>query len=525
MRSPLFDILQAALALAKRSLNTNQPSIDELLDEGFVKQESYSRRNFLEASTKVIALAGLSSLLPSSLFAIAPTQKVAIIGGGLAGLTAGYYLKKAGVTNLTIFEADSRLGGRVRTLKNTIGKNLLTEAGGEFINSNHKDVLRLVRDADLELIDIFKDPLALKMNAFFFEGRHYTMEEIVTEFSTMLPLLNSDFALVDKKYKSEDAIRLDKIPLEKYIDSLRASTGLTKLLKAAYTAEFGLETGMQSTLNFLELMDKELKNGEMKMYGNSDKRYKIRGGNTQIVQYLSKYLEENILMDMRLSQFTATSKGINMFFNDKEILQADIAILALPLTILRSIPFEVENLPIKRSNAIQLLGYGTNAKLMMGFNHRMWRSRGYMGNLFNEFVHNGWDNGVFQNQLQNKSIEGGYTVYLGGTAGEIVKKGMEKEMTDLYLPILDGAFPKFAQSYNGLSAVADWTSNPNALGSYACYKVGQKTSLLGFEDQTMSNVLFAGEHCSRNFKGTMNGAIESGRNAAQMIISALKISP
>lgn len=525
MKTPLFDILQNAIGLAKRSSMPKQPGIDELLDIELAKQANYSRRDFLDLSTKAMAFAGLSTIFPKPIFAMPPSTKVAIIGGGLAGLSAAYYLKRAGVQNLTIYEADNRLGGRVRTLKNTIGKNLLTEAGGEFVDSTHKDVLRLVRDADLEVIDIFRDPLALKMNAFFFEGRHYTMEEIANEFRVMLPLINSDFSTVDRKYKNEGAQRLDNIPLEKYIDNLKGSTGLTKLLKAAYTAEFGLETGVQSSLNFLELVDKELKGEEMKIYGNNDKRYKIKGGNSQLIQYLTKYLEDNILMDMRLSEFSATSKGINMFFNDKQLLQADLVIIALPFSVLRTIPFEVENLPIKKSNTIQLLGYGTNAKLMMGFNYRMWRSRGYMGNLFNEFVHNGWDNGLFQNQLQNKSIEGGYTVYLGGEAGETVKKGMEKEMTDFYLPILDGAFPKFAQSYNGLSAVADWTSNQNSLGSYACHKVGQKTTLPSFDDQSMSNVLFAGEHCSRNFKGTMNGAIESGRIAAQLIISSLKLAP
>ncbi len=40
-------------------------------------------------------------------------QKIAIIGAGIAGLTAAYTLRKKGYTNITIFEAEDRVGGKV----------------------------------------------------------------------------------------------------------------------------------------------------------------------------------------------------------------------------------------------------------------------------------------------------------------------------------------------------------------------------------------------------------------------------
>jgi monoamine oxidase len=525
MRTPFLRILQKAILTAKRASFPNQAPIDELLDEAFMRQETQSRRDFLALSAKAAAFAGISTLIPQRLFATPPTQKIAIIGGGLAGLTTGYYLKRAGITNFTIYESDARIGGRVHTLKNVIGKNLLTEVGGEFINSGHKDMLRLVRDADLELIDIYHDPLDLKMDAFFFEGKHFTMEEIATEFKNIMPTIATDYSLIDRKYSTVDARRFDTMPLEKYIDKLECSTSFNKLLKSAYTAEYGLETGEQSALNLIELIDKEMKNNTLSMYGNNDRRYKIKGGNSSLLQYLAKYLAEHIVMDMRLTQISASKTGISMTLNEKEILQADVVVLTIPFSVLRNISMDIESLTMRKRATIQTLGYGTNAKLMMGVNYRMWRSRGYMGNLYNEFVQNGWDNGVFQNQLQNKATEGGYTVYLGGEAGQTVKKGMEKEMTDMYLPILDGVFPKFSQSYNGLSAVSDWTSSPHSLGSYSCFKKGQRSTLIEFDNQPFSNVMFAGEHCSRNYSGTMNGAAETGRMAAQAIISVLKPTP
>ena len=40
-----------------------------------------------------------------------------ILGGGPAGLTTGYYAKKHGLRNFTIFEAGENVGGNCRTLK------------------------------------------------------------------------------------------------------------------------------------------------------------------------------------------------------------------------------------------------------------------------------------------------------------------------------------------------------------------------------------------------------------------------
>jgi len=45
------------------------------------------------------------------------TPDIQILGGGPAGLTTGYYAKKKGISNFTIFEAGEHVGGNCRTLK------------------------------------------------------------------------------------------------------------------------------------------------------------------------------------------------------------------------------------------------------------------------------------------------------------------------------------------------------------------------------------------------------------------------
>lgn len=41
-------------------------------------------------------------------------KNIAVIGAGIAGLTAAYYLKKQGYT-VTVYEASNRVGGRMTT--------------------------------------------------------------------------------------------------------------------------------------------------------------------------------------------------------------------------------------------------------------------------------------------------------------------------------------------------------------------------------------------------------------------------
>jgi monoamine oxidase len=64
------------------------------------------------------------------------------------------------------------------------------------------------------------------------------------------------------------------------------------------------------------------------------------------------------------------------------------------------------------------------------------------------------------------------------------------------------------------------------LGSYSYWKVGQYTQFSGYEKarQPFPNgrCHFAGEHCSQNFQGYMEGGAEEGQRAANEILADYK---
>ena len=298
---------------------------------------------------------------------------------------------------------------------------------------------------------------------------------------------------------------------------------MTSLLKTAYTAEFGVDASEQSALNFLDTLSLNLKT-ELQLYGsNKDRRYKIRGGNQALISMLAKGMDTLIYPEMKLTEINSTSSGqFNLTFNEREIIQADFVIMTLPFSALRTVKMNENAVSPLKKQCIDELGYGNHSKLMMGFSYRMWRARGYMGYMLGENTQASWDNGLFQNQLQNKATEGGYTICLGGSAADRLQVDEEVSATQFFLPKLDLAFPKLSESFNKKAKIVNWGENPFVKGSVACFKVGQRTHFMGVAQAAEGNLLFAGEHCSTSFMGTMNGAAETGRQAAQKIINILK---
>ena len=64
------------------------------------------------------------------------TQRVLVLGAGLAGLSSAYELQSLG-HNVTILEAQMRPGGRVYTIRQAFAPGLYTQAGAESIPGAH----------------------------------------------------------------------------------------------------------------------------------------------------------------------------------------------------------------------------------------------------------------------------------------------------------------------------------------------------------------------------------------------------
>jgi len=116
-----------------------------------------TRRDFLRHSTVALAGVTLASCdsptdtddSPGTLGEGSP-KRVAIIGAGLAGLVAAYELSRSG-HEVTVLEAQTRVGGRVLTLRTPFSAGHLAEAGAARIPPQHDLTLGYADHFGLEL--------------------------------------------------------------------------------------------------------------------------------------------------------------------------------------------------------------------------------------------------------------------------------------------------------------------------------------------------------------------------------------
>src|SRR5450631_2899215 len=83
-------------------------------------------------------------------------KSVAIIGAGITGLTAAFYLKRAGFA-VTVFESGGRAGGIIQSIRKD---GFLAEFGPNTILETSPKIAQLVRDAGLEPRQLATDPKA-----------------------------------------------------------------------------------------------------------------------------------------------------------------------------------------------------------------------------------------------------------------------------------------------------------------------------------------------------------------------------
>ncbi|MBX7143277.1 MAG: FAD-dependent oxidoreductase [Oligoflexia bacterium] len=524
-RTPLFALLQRCFKVAQTVSKCEDLSISQRLEH--IQEVQFSRRQFLRTASASSLLLGANLLSAcssgsSNSLDLIDDPKIVIVGAGMAGLRAAYELQRAGHAS-RIYEASSRVGGRMYSRTGILAPQLVTELGGEFIDSTHDDMLALVAEFGLDLLDTQEAQEQPYNEAFFFDGRLYSEQEVIEAFSELAASIQADFdstAEVVDFQNEGGAGQLDSMSISEYLDSRGATGFIRKLLEVAYVTEYGLDAGEQSCLNLIFLISPDTSTG-FEIFGDSDERFKIKGGNERLIEELDQRLARPVLLEHRLEAITEVSSGYRLTFSKSGSgtveVAADVVLLTLPFTMLRQVQLNVE-LPQVKLQAIEQLGYGTNSKLLVGYHSPIWRSQGLSGNFFTDLgFQSGWDN----SRLQQAEHAAGLTLYFGGTPGVAVGQGTPSQRLAEFQSALEQLYPGTGEALNGKVSRFHWPTQEFTQGSYACYKPGQWTSIAGAEILPVAGIYFAGEHCSYDFQGYMNGAAETGRRAAEAILAAL----
>jgi monoamine oxidase len=487
----------------------------------------FTRREMLKASGLALGGLILSGRSAAQAWRGATAPRIGIVGAGIAGVTAALTLQENGLP-CSIYESSGRIGGRMHSNNTFWQEGQTSEWCGEFIDSDHVVIRRLAQRFGLTLSDVVAAEPPNSQDTNYFLGGYYTDEELAADMAQILPTLyeqNQQIgAVVVYDQYNAAGYYFDHLNAYDWIETYVPgghSSRLGQYLDVATVTEFGLNTSQQSSLNLIFPL-------------NSDERYHIKNGNQQLPTLIAQSLPVGtIRRGWRMTEIVANSdETVTLTFDTSSGLQTatfDYVILALPFSVLCGLDYSQANFDALKQTAITQLGYGTNSKLILQFNDRYWNGRGAWPGIGDGFIQtdlpfqSAWDS-----SRAEPGADGLLTDYTGGANGAAYQpnapyttsrsSAITAGYATGFLEQLEIVWPGITAHYNGLATLSYPTGDPNLLGSYSCYKVGQYTQFAGYERAPQGRIHFAGEHTSYIFQGYMEGGAETGERAAKEII-------
>jgi monoamine oxidase len=457
---------------------------------------------------------------------------VAIVGAGLAGLACADSLAARGIA-ATVFEGSARVGGRCFSLFGLF-PGQVAERGGEFIDTTHVAMRHYANTLDLNLEDVGKSPGEV---FYFVNGQRHDESEVVEELRACVPAMRADLRRVGQPTANsftDEERELDFTSLAEYLDTRGAGSLLRAVVDVAYTTEYGLEIGHQSCLNFLLFIHADRRSKFHPFGVFSDERFHVVEGNQGIANGLAGRLPGEIRFSHTLVGVRRQSDGtLSLAFDeDGRTVESnwDAVVLAIPFSTLRDVVLDASlDLPPEKRYAIDHLAYGTNSKMMLGFDGRPWFTlHGSNGDSFSDLPNhqNTWET----NPALATATSAILTDYSGGTRGASLNPGNVAAEAGPFLADLEKIYPgagAFVPRDGGAPLrvhLENWGLNPFSRGSYTCNQPGYFTTIAGHEAPPVGNLFFAGEHTSSFYEqqGFMEGAALSGQRAADEVYRLLR---
>lgn len=488
-----------------------------------------TRRTFLKS-----AAAGIGAVTAASASHSSGKPRIIIVGAGIAGLSAALTLADNGFP-ATIYEASGRVGGRMHSDTTSWMNGQVTEHCGELIDSGHETILALASRFAIPLIDVQAAQPPNADETYFFDGQYYPYSKAKKDFLPVYEALQRalDAAGYPTLYNSYSTagFNLDHTSIFQWIEAHVPGghqSKLGQLLDVAYNIEYGADTRIQSSLNLIYLLGYQDNRRQFALFGQSDEHYRLMGGNERLPRAMAAALPANsIRFNSSLCAIAQRGGGTyELTFacgNRLEKVAADHVILALPFSVLRKLDYSDAGFNQVKRTAIKELGYGTNAKLQLQFADRLWNQQGRWG------VSTGtaYSDTGFQNTWESSRGQDGETGilvnYLGSAGAQLTADPRDKHAVQAYakrfLAEIEPVFPGISALWNERATLDTPEFNPFGLGSYSFWKVGQYTLFSGAEAEASGNCHFAGEHCSTDFQGFMEGGAAEGVRAATEIIT------
>jgi monoamine oxidase len=450
-------------------------------------------------------------------------KRVIIVGGGIAGLVAGFELLRQGHEPL-ILEAQHRVGGRVYTMRD-FAPGLYIEAGAMRIPRVHDLTLEYCRLFGLELRPfVMRNPHTLVHLA----GQAMTMEEASRE-PERLPFelaehergrtweemwadaVRDVVALFEQEGESAwDRIYADydQYSIQEYLELKGFSPGAIELYGVMSFREQNMEAAVVE--QFREILGRAFENMQ-----------EIVGGTDLLPRAFYRQMPHHVRFGAVVTALEQDEHSVTVHFKTRSgrfSVPGDFAIVTVPFPVLRDIEVRPA-LSREKQRAIRELNYNASTKIVFQTKSRFWEREPY-----------GIVGGTTATDLPIRRIvypsfsdpeeERGMLLASYTWAQDALRWGSmgEGERIEQALEDVAKIHPEIVEEFE-VGASHAWYSDPFAGGAFALFEPGQQSRLQSAITRTEGRIHFAGEHCSL-WHAWIQGALESGIRAAREIHEA-----
>ena len=476
----------------------------------------------------------LNLLTPARSSPLARPLRVAVIGGGFAGMAAAWALQNMFV-QVTVFEARDKLGGRVDSSETMVGHRIV-ERGAELIGANHPLWIRFARHFGLGLSVITDDDeyaaATLRLRVAF-DGRVLSQAELRALYAGMLPRFFKLTRMARIAFRSTSPLEPWKVPGAAGLDSRSVASWINSetppgLVRKALTLEISNDLAVAADRISLLAMLTQIAGGGMGRYWEDTEVFRCEDGNVSIARNIAKRLTEpprpfglpvlpaGKIIPAVVTQLKVANNQVEVVASPREtraprVSTFDYVVLAVPPSVWSRITVIGAQLP----PAIQL---GPALKFMAETKSRYWVRPGHAPSGWNDRFGQLWE--ATDNQARPTDVV--LTVFAGGPNAD---RAPRTGPVPYFANAIDTLLPGFKDERTGRFSYANWTVEPHIETGYSCPAPGQVMTILRTMQQPIGGRIFlAGEHVSPPFFGFMEGALETGISAAQRIFQAAGVS-
>ncbi len=476
-----------------------------------------TRRSFVQLAGAV----GGSALLTDAFALLAPEprksqsgRRILILGAGIAGLAAGLKLREMG-HDVTILEARTWPGGRVRTLRDPFSDGLYAEAGAGRIPLTHALSLEYCSRYKLTLDPFYPESGA---DVFFWRG----VRQVVPH-GGQPDLSRLDVNFTPRERQAGFA-GLTQLYFERVREEVRSFPEggfpfpqIDRYKDVSY-GDFLRRQGASS--DAVAYMTQGFEDDSLLDYANDatahavPKMWKIRGGNDLLPHAMARELSDSIRYGAPVQRIEQSARGVRVTYAAgglQQVAEADRLICTIPFTVLRDIDVAPAWSPGK-GDVIRNLYLGPVARVFVQTRERFWEKQGLTG-----FASVDQPMEVWSPTFNMPGKRGILMSYIYERLAEEYSALSPAAQIERTLDLYEKLHPGVRASVESATTFS-WLNEPYSKGAFTVTRVGEFARLAS-APTVEGRIHFAGEHTSP-WPGWIQGALHSGLRAASEVNAA-----